>query len=199
MFYLCKYSRFFVLIAVAITGLLCSSCVTETPKYMKRQKVHEESQREYPKIKDYRVKLQLVTTRRSFNPGHRTILTYKFKNIGKKPLRIDEWFMNDPDNIKIYYHPWKKGLNRLKRAECKVMNPILKKPVRRFELVLNPGNSVLIRKELSFVKDMPPGKQPEHKKYFVIATLNLKSIRSSSKASIIELKAKTIYTQGEKI
>ena len=168
--------------------LLTTSCVTETPNYMERKKVHEYSGRKFPALKGYRVQLENVTRQRVFKPGNETIFTYRFTNIGSKPIRIDEWFMNDPDNVKLYYRKWEKGLRKFILNEWACIEPDMKKPVRRFELVLNPGNSVLIRKHIRFIEKLPPGEKPLIDKYFIRAALNLNSIKAWSKASIINLK-----------
>lgn len=169
-------------------ALLTASCVSETPNYMKRHKVHEESERKFPELKDYHVQLENVSRRRLFKPGEEAILTYKFTNVGSKPLRIDEWFMNDPDNVKLYYRKWEEGLRKFIIDEWTCIEPEMKKPVRHFELVLNPGNSVLIRKHVSFIEKLPPGEKPPVDKYYVRAALNLNSIKAWSKASIINIK-----------
>ncbi len=201
MFSKIKHFRLEFLLGVTAAVFLCASCTTEPPaKYMKKSKVHgDSSHRKFSKIQGYHIQLRLVSTRRSFHPGYDAELRYKLTNVGNKPLRIDEWFMNDPDNLQIYYRKWEKDLKKFVASEWTHVVPELKKPVRRFELVLNPGNSTFISKNLAFVKHLPPDKVPPYNKYFIIAKLNLTSIQAHSKADIIELKEKNIYQQGTKI
>lgn len=139
----------------------------------------------FPKLEGYEASLKCVTTKpedMTFRPGAPAKLTFGLKNEGANPIITYEWMMKESDNLRIYYTPWKEGM---KTPEKNSSDWILEKPEikgnpRRMPLELHPKNTVLLEKEIQFVKDIKPGFK--EKKYFLIyAELNLDSFSAFSK------------------
>ncbi|MCF6174949.1 MAG: hypothetical protein L3J71_04230 [Victivallaceae bacterium] len=175
----------FILGVCSITVFM-SGCVRTTKN--KEVKTRVPQRKTYAKLRNYRLKLELLTARRRFYAGEDVKITYRLINLGKKSLRLNEWYMNEPDNLRLYYMPYKQQLTSFNPKKWILVDPDYKQPPSRFELVMRPKNSVLIDKQLPFVKaageDNPTVKRG---RYYLIAELTLNSVDVRSKPVIISI------------
>ena len=170
----------FIVLAVMV------SCASDSGK--KRGGKNSGGAVSFPELKGYKVSLQIISSKREFYPGQDATVTFKLKNKGKN-LKIFEWLMSEPDNISVYYRPYKKGLKKFVKKDWKRLSSGLKEPAKHLTLELNKNNSALIDKKLSFIKEIKASSLPGGGlAYYVLGELNLKSIRARSRPIIITVK-----------
>lgn len=136
-------------------------------------------------IPDAKLKLEVVG-RRELISGVDDSITLKLTNIGTKAIRIEEWYMKEADNFIVYYQPWKPGTTEPDPTAWDVIYPVtLERPVR-FPLDMSPGVNVLVRFGLPFLDGLKvtPGKE---RRFFLRATLSLKTVKAESKIFAISL------------
>jgi hypothetical protein len=180
-----KIRLLFILSTLSIV-LLLSGCVRTTKN--KEVKTRAPQRKAYAKLHNYNLKLELLTARRRFYAGEDVKLTYRLKNNGKKSLRLNEWYINEPDNIRLYYMQYKAKLTNFNSKDWILIEPDYKQPTTRFELVISPENMILVDKQLPFVKeageDNPSVKRG---KYYLIAELTLNSVDVRSEPVVISI------------
>lgn len=188
---------YFILIGLvsAAVSTMFTSCVktvvnNENPKGL-RGSFRDNSlpKKSYKKLKDYYLVLYPVGNNLVINLDKKEKLKLRLSNFASKKVRIDEWFMNTPDNVILYYRPFNLRVKKFIAENWTMVTPELKGKGRRFELVLMPKNSVIIAKKLDFLKDINL-KKGETKKFLVLAELNLKSVKVRSSMFSIEVKQK---------
>ncbi len=102
-------------------------------------------------------------------------LVLALHNRGTQSVRIPEWRINEPDNVKIYCQPRPNGVDAPDENMWMEMNDPVKTPEYRYRLDLHPRNQVLVKRTLGFVENLVlrPGTE---RRYFVKAELNLTSL-----------------------
>jgi hypothetical protein len=139
-------------------------------------------------LKDYKLKLEPVSPERTFFRGGRPVMRFRLTNEGVEPLVVYEWKMDGPENIRIYYRRWEKRIKKFVESEWS-KQPEKKSEFRRSPLTLNKNNSVLIDKELSFVRYIPLAEiPPGGRKYIILPVLNLESVKVRCKPFTIVIK-----------
>jgi hypothetical protein len=167
----------FIAALLVFAAFFMTSCVTEKVD-MKRWKAHKPIKANYPEVKNYRLALFPIG-KTQFKAGEKSQLSLCLKNINSRLVRIDEWFMNEPDNIKLYYRPFDNKITKFSPdSGWTCIAPEYRKDANRFQLVLYPRNNVIVNKDLPFVKNSTPG---QWKRYMVVAELTLKSVSVRSK------------------
>ena len=188
---------YFILIAFlsAAVSTMFTSCVrtvvnNDNPKKM-RGNFRDNSlpKRSYKKIKDYYLVLYPVGNKLVINLNKKETLKLRLSNFASKKVRIDEWLMKTPDNVILYYRPFNLRVKKFIAKNWTKVSPEIKGTGRRFQLVLMPKNSVIIAKQLDFLKDINL-KKGKTKKFLVVAELNLKSVKVRSSMFSIEIKQK---------
>lgn len=156
-----------VSVAVALSG-----CVRTEVKAKRALGVAPQAS--YPKLAGYRLDLKQVSPRVMYC-GDKGEVTFSLRNSGKKPIRLDEWFSNEPDNIVVYCQPWLTGMTGPDDSGWIELSFDPKMPPIRYPLELMPGNRVFVTKELPFVSKLAisPGAE---RRFFIRARLNLKSV-----------------------
>ena len=144
----------------------------------------------YPKLNDYKLDFNPVVPGRPFAPGEVAVINFKLRNAGAKQILIDEWYMEESDNIRIYYRLYSPDadLENFDRKSWKCINPELKQPVKHFPLIISPNNIVFVEKILDLHKQISPDDLSRSKKFWVIAELALNSVDVRSPPFVIELK-----------
>jgi hypothetical protein len=97
--------HFLFSITAAMVVLCAQGCVSSTTVKNKTQ-TRSPVKASYPKLKDYTLDLNPIVPGRLFPPEEIAVINFKLRNSGLKPVLIDEWYMDDSDNIKIYYRQY---------------------------------------------------------------------------------------------
>ena len=133
-----------------------------------------EPKADYPKLTGYRLELKQVSPRVMYC-GSRGEVIFSLRNAGKAPIRIDEWFSNEPDNVVVYCQPWLTGMTGPDDSAWIELSFDPKMPPIRYPLELMPGNRVFVTKELPFISKLAVSPGAE-RRFFIRAKLNLKSV-----------------------
>jgi hypothetical protein len=192
-----KKFYYFVLISLLSTGILAifTSCVktvveNENPKGLKGNfRDNTIPKKSYKKLKNYYLVLYPVGNNKTITLDKDANVKLSLRNFARKEIRIDEWYMQNPDNIVLYYRPFSLRVKKFVPKHWTKISPEIKGKGLRFELVLMPKNSVLITKNLDFLKDIKL-KKGETRKFLMLAELNLTSIKVRSSMFSIEVKQK---------
>jgi len=187
--------KFYSIILIAflcITILtMFSSCVKTVVKDESKPDFRDNfrSKKSYKKLKDHDLVLYPVGNNIPIELDKKAKLTLRLSNFAHKKIRVNEWYMNTPDNIVLYYRPFNLRVKKFIAKNWTKLSPETEKVPLRFELILMPKNSVLITKKLDFLKDIKL-KKGESKKFLILAELNLKSVKVRSSMFSIEVKQK---------
>lgn len=182
-----KYCLYGMIAAMlALQG--CVSATTPKSKTMTRSPVKAS----YPKLAGYTLELTAVVPGIPFAPDEVASINFKLKNAGAKPVLIDEWYMNEADNIRLYYREYLPGadLENFDRKAWTCITHELKPPVRRFPLIINPNNIVFVEKRIAWGAALGAANRlRKDGKFWIIAELALNSVDVRSPPFAIELKA----------
>lgn len=177
----------YCLLAATVAFFLVS-CNSQEYKFgEKRKRCNLDGPIHFPKIKDARLFLEVVSFKKEFLPGEDGKITFRLKNKGGK-IKIYEWMMKDADNIKIYYRPYVAALKQFDPKDWKLIEPDIQN-ARHSCLELNTNNSVFIDKKLTFIKTIAKSSIPASgAKYYVLGELNLKSVSARSRPIVVTVK-----------
>lgn len=173
-------------IAVVVTTPGCISTTTIKDQALTRSPVKAL----YPKLKDYTLDLNPIIQGKPFAAEEVAVINFKLKNSGVKSVQIDEWYMNDSDNIRIYYRQYAPDLDleKFDHKSWQCINPERKQPLHHFPLIINPNNIVFVEKKLDALKQLGPDDLSGSKKFWVIAELALNSVDVRSSPFVVEFK-----------
>jgi hypothetical protein len=128
-------------------------------------------------------------------------ITFLLKNQDVSVVSVNEWYMNETDNIRLHYafcEPGKSG--EIKDDEWKLAWPDVKpgdasmrkssRP-RRSALVLQPNNSVLIDVPLSFLEHVEPPRRKARYTVALCAQIALNTLQTKSEVFEITVFPKT--------
>ena len=127
-------------------------------------------------------------------------MTFLLKNQDVSVVSVDEWYMNETDNIRLYYafcEPGKSG--ELKEEDWKLAWPDVKpgeKPgrkshPRRSSLVLQPNNSALLDVPLTFLEHVEPPRRRARYTVALCAQIALNTLQTKSEVFEITVFPKT--------
>ena len=161
-----------------VWGLLLSALVASAGCVSKEIKSKHalgvDPQKNYPKLTGYRLEFKQVSPRVMYC-GSKGEVTFSLRNVGKEPVRIDEWFSNETDNVVVYCQPWLTGMTGPDESGWIELSFDPKRPPVRYPLELLPDNRVFITKELPFVSKLAVSPGAE-RRFFIRAKLNLQSV-----------------------
>ena len=103
-----KLSHCFLLAAAGIVLMQTAGCVREVEKREELGVGVVAELPEYPQLARYKLSLQLVGSR-TLTAGRPGRVTFSLRNTDDRPLRLVEWYANEPDNLLIYCQPWLPG------------------------------------------------------------------------------------------
>ena len=177
-----------------ISALLLSSCAStksdEGVKKLDGSFVDKSLvKKDYKKIKNYRLMLYPVGNMEPIALNKDASVKVRLRNMNRKKIRIDEWYMNQANNLIIYYRPFNIKVKKFIPKYWKKSIPKVEDTPRRFELVLMPNNSVLISRKLDFLQDMKLEKGKK-KRLMMVVELNLKSVKVRSKIFSVVIEKK---------
>ena len=88
--------------------------------------------------------------------GLSAMLTFRLVNLGEKDLDVREWFMDDVNNIRIYYREIDESGKPISETWLTDITAPAQEQ-RRNRLVLKPYNAAFIEKPLPFIEEIRPG------------------------------------------
>lgn len=128
-------------------------------------------------------------------------MTFLLRNQDVSVVAVEEWYMNETDNIRLYYafcEPGKSG--EVKEDEWKLAWPDVKpggenaarktRP-RRSALVLQPNNSALIDVPLTFLEHVEPPRRKARYTVALCAQIALNTLQTKSEVFEITVFPKT--------
>lgn len=182
-----KLSHCFLLAAAGIVLMQTAGCVREVEKREELGVGVVAELPEYPQLARYKLSLQLVGswTLTAGRPGR---VTFSLRNTDDRPLRLVEWYANEPDNLLIYCQPWLPGTTEPDEGLWIPLSFDVKRPATRYPLEIVPGNNVLVTKELPFVEKLVVSPEGE-RRYFIKAVLNLHSVSAESPVAAIAVES----------
>ena len=182
-----KLSHCFLLAAAGIVLMQTAGCVREVEKREELGVGVVAELPEYPQLARYKLSLQLVGSR-TLTAGRPGRVTFSLRNTDDRPLRLVEWYANEPDNLLIYCQPWLPGTTEPDEGLWIPLSFDVKRPATRYPLEIVPGNNVLVTKELPFVEKLVVSPEGE-RRYFIKAVLNLHSVSAESPVAAKRLSA----------
>lgn len=182
-----KLSHCFLLAAAGIVLMQTAGCVREVEKREELGVGVVAELPEYPQLARYKLSLQLVGSR-TLTAGRPGRVTFSLRNTDDRPLRLVEWYANEPDNLLIYCQPWLPGTTEPDEGLWIPLSFDVKRPATRYPLEIVPGNNVLVTKELPFVEKLVVSPEGE-RRYFIKAVLNLHSVSAESPVAAIAVES----------
>ena len=182
-----KLSHCFLLAAAGIVLMQTAGCVREVEKREELGVGVVAELPEYPQLARYKLSLQLVGSR-TLTAGRPGRVTFSLRNTDDRPLRLVEWYTNEPDNLLIYCQPWLPGTTEPDEGLWIPLSFDVKRPATRYPLEIVPGNNVLVTKELPFVEKLVVSPEGE-RRYFIKAVLNLHSVSAESPVAAIAVES----------
>ncbi len=179
---------------VAGIGILISGCVSEVEKPVFI--VGSNGQEHYEPLKDYQLKLQLVSER-VLMAGKPAKLTFSLTNMDPaKPISIPEWHANATQNIQVYCQLWFPDMEKPEEELWVPIEMEAAPAALRQQVDLNPGNQVMVTKLLPFVEYLviPPGSE---RRYFIKAELTLDSVKAVSPVAGISVQNPAAQSPSE--
>lgn len=191
-----KLSHCFLLAAAGVVLMQTAGCVREVEKREELGVGVVAELPEYPQLARYKLSLQLVGSR-TLTAGRPGRVTFSLRNTDDRPLRLVEWYANEPDNLLIYCQPWLPGTTEPDEGLWIPLSFDVKRPANRYPLEIVPGNNVLVTKELPFVEKLVVSPEGE-RRYFIKAVLNLHSVSAESPVAAIAVESPQRAAQREK-
>jgi hypothetical protein len=189
-------------IAAACVAALFCGCVQEKVE-KKEQKFVAGSLPlpEYAPLERYKLAINLEGSR-ELVAGSNGTLRFSICNTDSVPVKIPEWYVNEPENIQLFCQSWfpemeKPDENAWVPIEYEKTPEQLKQPDFRFPLELAPENRVYIDRDLRIVRvlKVSPGNE---RRFFVKAKLNLHSVNVESPVFAISVHSKEDEAKLEK-
>ena len=181
MFMMKKY----LLWALGAVVILSSGCIREeigsdNMAFGRREK------KSYKPLRNYHLELVQTGNGQLF-AGEGGIVTFALINRGNKNVLIEEWYVNEEDNVNIICQNWLPGMTGYDSNAWVKLETVPRQPAWRYPLTLAPGNRIFVNKKLPFVDSLniTPGSE---RRYFIKAELNLTSVKVESKVGTVSVR-----------
>lgn len=172
-------------LAALILGLVLTGCV-ETVIEKQEWKAGVAEVPEYPKLSNYNLSLNLAG-KREIAAGSDGLVSFVLENEGREKIRIIEWYINEPDNLKLYCQIWTPDMTEPDENAWTEISLDKKKPTARYPLELYPGNKVILSRNLDFIQSLVVSRGAE-RRYFIKAELDLTSVNVKSPVCAVIVK-----------
>jgi hypothetical protein len=176
-------------VVVVVAAAISAAVYFKSAKPAKPDAKHP-SRMIFEKIRDCELSLEVVSPRTEYYRGETdATITLRLKNVGLKPVTIREWFLHEPDNVRLLYARCEGKPEDLPESAWRKCVPSIREPVPRLPLDLNPNNMALLTANLDFLKEMGDSAMASPKaSYAVVGELNLTSVSARTKPFIITVK-----------
>ena len=128
------------------------------------------------------------------------VMTFLLRNMDVTPVSVNEWLMNEPDNIRLYYafcEPGKSGeieddAWQLAWPDVEASDALRRKThPRRSALVLQPNNSAVLDVPLTFLEHARPPRRQARYTIALYAQIALNTLQTRSEVFEITVYPKT--------
>lgn len=148
---------------------------------------------EYAPLERYRLEINLEGNR-ELVAGSEGTLRFSIRNTDTVPVRIPEWYVNEPENLQVFCQSWFPEMEGPDETlwvpiELEKSEEQLRQPDFRFPLELAPGNRVFIDRDLRIVRALNIAEGRE-RRFFVKVKLNLKSVNVESPVFAVSVHSK---------
>jgi len=138
---------------------------------------------EYVPLQRYKLEINLEGSR-ELVAGTDGRLRFSIQNVDTVPVKVPEWYVNEPENVLLYCQSWFPNMkgpdpNGWVPIEYEKTEAQKRQPDFRFPLELASGNRVFIDRDLRIVKLLKISPEGE-RRFFLKARLNLKSVNVES-------------------
>ena len=168
--------------------LLCPSCSDE--EEILPHKLETSPHHVYKKI-DADLRLEMGRKRLDYVSGKSgQKLSFLLTNKGLAPVSIEEWYMKDSDNLKLYCAVCEKGASAsVKESDWFCAWPLKNTPAqgRNMPVRINPNSSLILDVPLDFLKNFPMNNRPVVT-LAVYAELRLTSVSAKSPVYEIDIR-----------
>ena len=174
---------FFFLLGTAL--IATAGCTSAKPARQTLGYGEKPANYKFEKIKDAKLELVLIGPK-TLNAGTPGKVSFALKNVGNKIVSIEEWRMNEQDNLNLECQIWLPGQKEPDPDRWLSLDLPVKQPELRYHLELYPGNQAHVSRDLDFVEALviSPGAE---RRYFIRASLNLTSVKCSSPVAAIAI------------
>ncbi len=176
------------LAAAGLAGMLLAGCVTTTVEGKKGLGFGEKpAGYKFEKVRNAMLELTFSGPKilKAGQPGE---IIFILKNVGGNNVRLEEWRMNEPDNLRLFCQVWLPGQEKPDPDRWLQLDGPVRQPERRYNLELMPERQVMIHRQLEFLKDLVITSGRE-RRFFIRAELNLTSVRCSSPVAAISVQS----------
>ena len=131
---------------------------------------------------------------------NQVMMTFLLRNMDVTPVSVNEWLMNEPDNIRLYYafcEPGKSGeikddAWRLAWPDVEAEDALRRKShPRRSALILQPNNSAVLDVPLTFLEHARPPRRQARYTIALYAQIALNTLQTRSEVFEITVYPKT--------
>lgn len=148
---------------------------------------------EYAPLERYRLEINLEGNR-ELVAGSEGTLRFSIRNADTVPVRIPEWYVNEPENLQVFCQSWFPEMEGPDETlwvpiELEKSEEQLRQPDFRFPLELAPGNRVFIDRDLRIIRALNIAEGRE-RRFFVKVKLNLKSVNVESPVFAVSVHSK---------
>ncbi|MBR5681196.1 MAG: hypothetical protein IKX19_11140, partial [Clostridia bacterium] len=128
------------------------------------------------------------------------VMTFLLRNMDVTPVSVNEWLMNEPDNIRLYYafcEPGKSGEIKddawqLAWPDVEAEDTLRRKShPRRSALILQPNNSAVLDVPLTFLEHARPPRRQARYTIALYAQIALNTLQTRSEVFEITVYPKT--------
>lgn len=125
---------------------------------------------------------------KEFPSGQSAVLRFRLKNVDRDSIKIDEWYMADPNNIIVNFRPWHpdETPEQAAKADWYTIQPQFSPdlpPPERTPLLLHSGNMVFVDVRFPIIESIPKDKSTW---FLVYGQLNLLSVDVTSKMFVVK-------------
>ena len=173
------------ILAVSVL-VFAAGCAAEKTVVEKKLGFGFKDRGNYPKLKDYKLSLELSPGTRRFRAGEAGELTFILRNTSGKALRIPEWYKFDPNNLDVSCQIWMPVTSAPDPDMWLNISMPVRRPVWRYPLTIPAGEKVFVSTRLDFPANLviSPGAE---RRYFIKARLNLKSVEVNAPVEYITI------------
>ena len=174
-----------ILLSIVSGVLFLCGCV-RTEVESERLTFGSRGKKNYAPVQSRNIKLELSGNGQFF-AGEGGWITFILINNGTRPVAIEEWYANEPDNLVLSCQNWLPDMETFDPQAWIKFDVTPRQPAWRHPLQLAPGGRMFIKKQLPFIDklNITPGSE---RRFFIKVDSNLNSLKLDSKIVAISVR-----------